>query len=273
MFNRLILTLRVFITNRQSGHTRKTCLYQKKLLIGTEHQNNIEAQCSAGWTSETRLAFVPFGPLQLRSNVFVGFLVSFHRLIGLVFERINRRDLLPICYLHVFHVFDVADDIWVTKRYLWWTAALVLNSIELLSLLRPLHLSLRFFLFFSLPAPAWTASTSQIGWSSAVCALAEWALNFASAGELFFPYGLHRKIESVEWVVGRIRSLHRKKLLTWDEGNRIESVPPVVWDFNSFSGYGVVRHRITLIVRMLDKSLQVIWLKRVQNVEHVSAIW
>ncbi len=144
----LILTLKMFITNRQSGHTRKTCLYQKKLLIGTEHQNNIEAKCSAGWTSETRLAFVPFGPLQLRSNVFVGFLVSFHRLIGLVFERINRRDLLPICYLHVFHVFDVADDIWVLKRYLWWTAALVLNSIELLSLLRPLHLSLRFFLFF-----------------------------------------------------------------------------------------------------------------------------
>ena len=138
----------MFITNRQSGHTRKTCLYQKKLLIGTEHQNNIEAKCSAGWTSETRLAFVPFGPLQLRSNVFVGFLVSFHRFIALVFERINRRDLLPICYLHVFHVFDVADDIWVLKRYLWWTAALVLNSIELLSLLRPLHLSLRFFLFF-----------------------------------------------------------------------------------------------------------------------------
>ena len=138
----------MFITNRQCGHTRKTCLYQKKLLIGTEHQNNIEAKCSAGWTSETRLAFVPFGPLQLRSNVFVGFLVSFHRLIGLVFERINRRDLLPICYLHVFHVFDVADDIWVTKLHLWWTAALVLNSIELLSLLRPLHLSLRFFLFF-----------------------------------------------------------------------------------------------------------------------------
>ncbi len=138
----------MFITNRQSGHTRKTCLYQKRLLIGTEHQNNIEAKCSAGWTSETRLAFVPFGPLQLRSNVFVGFLVSFHRLIGLVFERINRRDLLPICYLHVFHVFDVADDIWVTKLHLWWTAALVLNSIELLSLLRPLHLSLRFFLFF-----------------------------------------------------------------------------------------------------------------------------
>ena len=126
---------------------------------------------------------------------------------------------------------------------------------------------------FSLPAPAWTASTSQTGWSSAVCALAEWALNFASAGELFSPYGLHRKIESVEWVVGRIRSLHRKKLLTWDKGNRIESVPPVVWDFNSFSSYGVVRHRITLIVRMLDKSLQVIWLKRVQNVEHVSAVW
>ena len=144
----LILTLKMFITNRQSGHTRKTCLYQKKLLIGTEHQNNIEEQCSAGWTSETRLAFVPFGPLQLRSYVFVGFLVSFHRLIGLVFERINRRDLLPICYLHVFHVFDVADDIWVTKLHLWWTAALVLNSIELLSLLRPLHLSLRFFLFF-----------------------------------------------------------------------------------------------------------------------------
>ena len=137
----------MFIMNRQSGHTRKTCLYQKKLLIGTEHQNNIEAKCSAGWTSETRLAFVAFGALQLRSNVFVGFLVLFHRLIGLVFERINRRDLLPICYLHVFHVFDVADDIWVTKLHLWWTAALVLNSVELLSLLRPLHLSLRLFLF------------------------------------------------------------------------------------------------------------------------------
>ena len=138
----------MFITNRQSGHTRKTCLYQKKLLIGTEHQNNIEAKCSAGWTSETRLAFIPFGALQLRSNVFVGFLVSFHRLIGLVFERINRRDLLPICYLHVFHVFDVADDIWVTKLHLWWTAALVLNSIELLSLLRHCHLSLWLFLLF-----------------------------------------------------------------------------------------------------------------------------
>ena len=68
-------------------------------------------------------------------------------MIGLVFERINRRDLLRICYLHVVHVFDVADDIWVTKLHLWWTAALVLNSIELLSLLRPLHLSLRLFLF------------------------------------------------------------------------------------------------------------------------------
>ena len=146
MFKRLILTLIVFIKKRQSGHTRKTCLYQKKLLIGTEHQNNIEAQCSALWTSETRLAFVAFGALQLRSNVFVGFLVLFHRLIGLVFERINRRDLLPICYLHVFHVFDVADDIWVTKLHLWWTAALVLNSVELLSLLRPLHLSIRLFL-------------------------------------------------------------------------------------------------------------------------------
>ena len=127
---------------------KKTCWYQKKLLNGTEHQNNIEGHCSAGWTSETRLAFFAFGPLQLTSNVFVGVLVFFHRLIALVFIRINRRDLLPICYLHVFHVFDVADDIWVLKRYLWWTAALVLNSIELLSLLRPLHLSLRFFLFF-----------------------------------------------------------------------------------------------------------------------------
>ena len=67
-------------------------------------------------------------------------------MIGLVFERINRRDLLRICYLHVVHVFDVADDIWVTKLHLWWTAALVLNSIELLSLLRPLHLSLRLLL-------------------------------------------------------------------------------------------------------------------------------
>ena len=146
MFKRLILTLREFIKKRKYGHTRKTCLYQKKLLIGIEHQNNIEAKCSAVRTSETRLAFVAFGALQLRSNVFVGFLVSFHRLIGLVFERINRRDLLPICYLHVFHVFDVADDIWVTKLHLWWTAALVLNSVELLSLLRPLHLSLRLFL-------------------------------------------------------------------------------------------------------------------------------
>ena len=79
-------------------------------------------------------------------NVFVGFLVLFHRLIGLVFERINRRDLLHICYLHVVHVFDVTDDIWVAKRHLRWTTALVLNSVELLSLLRPLHLSLRLFL-------------------------------------------------------------------------------------------------------------------------------
>ena len=146
MFTRLIITLTVLIMKRQSIHTRKTCWYQKKLLNGTEHQNNIEGHCSAGWTSETRLAFFAFGPLQLASNVFVGVLVFFHRLIALVFIRINWRDLLRIRSLHVVHVFDVADDIWVTKLHLRWTAALVLNSVELLSLLRPLHLSLRFFL-------------------------------------------------------------------------------------------------------------------------------
>ena len=135
---------------RQSIHTIKRCWYQKKLLNGTEHQNNIEGHCSAGWTSETRLAFFAFGPLQLTSNVFVGVLVFFHRLIALVFERINRRDLLCIRDLHVGHVFDVADDIWVAKRHLRWTIALVLNSVELLSLLRPRHLRLRLFLLLLL---------------------------------------------------------------------------------------------------------------------------
>ena len=146
MFNRLILTLTEIIKKRQSIHTRKTCWYQKKLLNGTEHQNNIEGHCSAGWTSETRLAFFAFGPLQLTSNVFVGVLVFFHRLIALVFIRINWRDLLRIRDLQVGHVFDVADDIWAAKSHLRRTTTLVLNSIELLSLLRPLHLSLRLFL-------------------------------------------------------------------------------------------------------------------------------
>ena len=131
---------------RQSIQTRKRCWHQKKLIIGTEHQNNIEGHCSAGWTSETRLAFSAFGPLQLTSNVFVGVLVFFHRLIALVFIGINWRHLLPIRDLQVGHVFDVADDIWLAKYHLRRTTTLVLDSVELLTLLRPLHLSLRFFL-------------------------------------------------------------------------------------------------------------------------------
>ena len=55
--------------------------------------------------------------------------------------------MLRIRDLQVGHVFDVADDIWLAKSHLRWTTTLVLDSVELLSLLRPLHLSLRLFLF------------------------------------------------------------------------------------------------------------------------------
>ena len=148
MFKRLILTLAMFIMKIQSDHTRKECWYQNKLLMGTEHQNNIEANCSPVWTSERRPAFVAFGSLQLRSNVLVSDLVFCHRLISQVFVRIHRRDLLHIRSLHAVHVFSIANDIWEAKRYLRRTTTLVLHLVELLSLLRHRHLSLRLFLLF-----------------------------------------------------------------------------------------------------------------------------
>jgi len=139
MIIRFILTLTLNIR-------KKRTLYQKKLVIGTEHHINIRTHCSAVWTSERRPAFVAFGPLQRRSNVFEGFLFSCHRLIGWVFVRINRRDLLRIRDVHVVHVFDVCDDVWEAERQLRRTTTLVMNSVELLSLLRPHYCSLRLFL-------------------------------------------------------------------------------------------------------------------------------
>ena len=100
------------------------------------------------WTSERRPAFVAFWTLQLRSNVLVYALVFCHRLISLVFVRVNRRNLLHIRSLHAVHVFGVANDIWEAKRYLRRTTTLVLDLVELLSLLRHRHLSLWLFLLF-----------------------------------------------------------------------------------------------------------------------------
>ena len=62
--------------------------------------------------------------------------------------RVNRRDMLNIRSLHAVHVFGVANDIWEAKRYLRRTTTLVLNLIELLSLLRHRHLILWLFLLF-----------------------------------------------------------------------------------------------------------------------------
>ena len=121
-------------------------LIQKKLLMGTEHQNNIETNCSLGLTSARRPAFVAFRSLQRRSNVSIRLLVSKHWLIGLVFERIHRRDLLRIRTLHVVHVFGVANDIREAKPHLRRTTTLVLNLVELLLLLGHRHLGLRLFL-------------------------------------------------------------------------------------------------------------------------------
>ena len=95
-----------------------------------------------------RLASVAFGSLQLGSNVFKCLLVFSHRLITLVFVRIKRRDLLNIRAAHIVHVFGVANDIWEAKRHLRRTTTLVLDLVELLSLLRHRHLSLRLFVFF-----------------------------------------------------------------------------------------------------------------------------
>lgn len=148
MINRLILTLRVLTMLKQSDHTKKTCWYHKKLLNGTEHQNNTEAHCSPVWTSKMRLASVAFGSLQLGSNVFEGVLVFSHQLITLVFMRIKRRDLLHIRAAHIVHVFGVANDIWEAKRHLRRTTTLVLDLVELLSLLRHRNLSLRLFVLF-----------------------------------------------------------------------------------------------------------------------------
>ena len=99
-------------------------------------------------TSERRPAFVAFWTLQLRSNVFVYVLVFCHRLIGLVFVWINRRDLLRIRSLHAVHIFSIANDIWEAKLYFRRTTTLVLGMVELLSLLRHRHLSLWLFLLF-----------------------------------------------------------------------------------------------------------------------------
>ena len=88
MINRLILTLKVLTMLKQSEHTKKTCWYHKKLLNGTEHQNNTEAHCSPVWTSKMRLASVAFGSLQLGSNVFECLLAFIHQLITLVFMKI-----------------------------------------------------------------------------------------------------------------------------------------------------------------------------------------
>ena len=114
--------------------------------MGTEHQNNIEANCSPGLTSARRPAFVAFRSLQRRSNVSIRLLVSKHGLIGLVFERIHRRDLLRIRTLHVVHVFGIGNDIREAKPHLRRTTTLVLDLVELLLLLRHRHLGLRLFL-------------------------------------------------------------------------------------------------------------------------------
>ena len=121
-------------------------LIQRKLLMDTEHQINIEANCSPGLTSARRPAFITFGSLQRRSNVFISLLFSNHWLIGLVFELIHRRDLLHIRTLHVVHVFGVGNDIREAKPDLRQTTTLVLDLVELLPLLWHSHLSLRLFL-------------------------------------------------------------------------------------------------------------------------------
>ena len=62
--------------------------------------------------------------------------------------RVNRGDLLHIRSLHAVHVFSIANEIWEAKRHLRWTTTLVLNLVDLLSLLRHRHLSLWLFLLF-----------------------------------------------------------------------------------------------------------------------------
>ena len=138
--------LRVFIMNMQFDHTRKGCFYQKKLLIGNEHQYNTEANCSRAWTSIWRPAFVASWSLQRRSNVFVPVLVSQHWFIRLVFMWVNWRDLLYVSALHVSHVFGVANDIRDAKAYLGWANNVFCHLVALLSLLLTHHLSLWLFL-------------------------------------------------------------------------------------------------------------------------------
>ena len=116
--------------------------------MGVEQTVNTWTNCSTVWTSITRFALVACGPLQLRSNVSERLLFTHHWLIMLVFAWVNWWHLLSVHCLHVVHVFEIANYVWLAERHLRHAITLVFNLIEFLTLLWPRDCSFRFFLFF-----------------------------------------------------------------------------------------------------------------------------
>ena len=188
----------------------------------SEHQINTKEDCSEVWTSKFGLALCACSPLQLRSNISERLLVAYHRLITLIFMWVNWRNLLPIHRLHV------------------------LSLVKFFSLSRPRYCRFWFFLLFS----SWAAlNCSYVPNKSIFRRLRCWGMGF----ELFFSRWIVLPLRSVQCSMSE--QSYMSSLLTWNERNHIESVPPIVWNLNCLFGYGVVRNRITLLVGMVHKSV------------------
>ena len=65
--------------------------------------------------SEGRLASVPFGPLQLSSDVFVLAVFVSQRLVHNHVRNAKLRRLFFLGKLHALHVFDVTNNIWASR--------------------------------------------------------------------------------------------------------------------------------------------------------------
>ena len=205
-----------------------------------------------------RLASVSFGPLQMACDVFVLAAFFFELILHLHVPAAEDWCLFLFCKLHVWIVFHVANDVWISR-------------INVDRILCSLHLSssccfcLRFFLFLLLlylqellkralqrnlaPPPLLRHRLGAL-------------LQQVECSSLLFC--TQTKMILVFWM--------KAEALTGNERHGVEGIPPLIRNFDRFSDLGVIWHGVSLLICMSDNFLHIKWVQRVKNIEEIFTV-
>ena len=89
---------------------------------------------------------------------------------------------------------------------------------------------------------------------------------------MFFLFVLHTNENKNGGLNKYLYNQREAKALTGNERHGVEGVPPLVRNFDRFSGLGVIRHGVSLLVCMPNNFLHIKRVQRVQNIEEIFAI-